>query len=874
MIHSRLLSPVIFLALAGGASAQDRGRADFEKRVLPVLERFCSDCHADGAKKGGFAFDGYSNYSALLADRKRWGKAVQLLRSHVMPPAKKPKPAPQQRQALLDWIDGAVFYVDPDRPDPGHVALRRLNRAEYNNSVRDVFGVSIRPADQFPPDDSGYGFDNIGDVLALSPMLMEKVLRAAREVVDEAARPRPVVRVGALVRGPQLKVLGGDVERRESIVVLKGLEAEAGFVADLPGAGSYRVTLRAAGARMRIICDDLEVGSIEIKTPWRGEVKRWGPVTASVTLPAGKRTISAKVKGGEGAIYLFALHGPFTPAPPVGTPFLKELLGADAVMGVPTLLLSGEDLASGEGKSSLDTGKSWFRSNGYRHTKFVLSGPGRYRLRIRAGAQQAGDEPVRFELRIAGKRLGPFEVTARAQQPRWIDVETELEAGPQNLQVWFVNAFKDEKSGAARLLWVHELAIDGPLGRGADLSVGKLLARVGRRLYRRPLSPGEKAKLEALAKRAGEPPLGALRLGLTALLASPHFLYWNPPAPAGKAVNGVADIDAFALSARLGAFLWSSAPDDGLLTLAESGKLHGALDRQVERMLSDPRARALTENFAGQWLQLRDMTLVAPDPTRFPAFDPGLAADMRRESELLFDHVLQENRPVTEFLTADYTFVNNRLANHYGLAGVEGGDFRRVSIASTPRRGVLTHASLLTLTSHPTRTAPVKRGKFILERILGTPPPPPPDDIPALEVNAPANAGRSLRKQLEAHRKDPGCASCHAYLDPMGFAFERYDAIGRRREGRVDTSGRLVTGESFKDLAGLRRLIVETRTEQFVRCLAEQLLTYALGRGLEYTDKPAVNEIMARARRAGWRFREMILAVCESVPFRKMRVEK
>ncbi len=501
--------------------------------------------------------------------------------------------------------------------------------------------------------------------------------------------------------------------------------------------------------------------------------------------------------------------------------------------------------------------------------------PGRYRLKFKAGAQQAGPERVQFEVRIGARRLGPFSVAAAEQRSEWIDAEADLDAGAQEFQIWFVNAAK------GRSLWIHEFLVEGPFGSDEPLThaeLAALLARTARRLYRRPVGADEAARLAELVRRAGnsgQPAAAALRHGLVAVLSSPSFLYWNSPAPAGTSARGSAEIDEVALASRLSAFLWSSVPDEELLRLAESGGLRKEFRVQVARLLADPRSRALTENFAGQWLELRNMALVAPDPTAFPGWSAALAADLRRETELLFEHVLHENRPVLELLTADYTFANARVAAHYGLPGVDGETFRRVSLADTPRRGLLSHGSLLTFTSHPNRTSPVKRGKFILEKILGTPPPPAPKDVPPLPEDAPELRGLSMRRRLEVHRANPACASCHAFMDPPGFALEHFDAVGRFREteeGRpVDAGGQLVTGDAFRNAAELARILADRRTEDVVRSLAEQLLTYALGRGVEPADRLAVREIVSRAGREGWRFHPLIVAVCESVPFQRMR---
>jgi hypothetical protein len=316
-------------------------------------------------------------------------------------------------------------------------------------------------------------------------------------------------------------------------------------------------------------------------------------------------------------------------------------------------------------------------------------------------------------------------------------------------------------------------------------------------------------------------------------------------------------------------------PDEELFALAANGTLRGHLDDQVARMLQDPRSEALTENFAGQWLQIRDVKMMTPDPNLFPAFDDELRDAMYEETERYFRYVQEHDRSILEFITSDYTFLNDRLAGHYGIEGVRGPDFRRVALRTPRRGGVLTHAGILTVTSNPTRTSPVKRGKWILDNILGTPPPPPPDDVPPLEESAKGNSPMALRRQLEIHRENPVCASCHTLMDPIGLAFEHYDAVGAWREDdgghAIDCSGRLRTGERFDGASELIEILAEEKRALFVRCVADRMLTYALGRGLEYYDRCALDDICEHAARNGYRFSSLVTAVVKSVPFQKHR---
>jgi hypothetical protein len=379
-------------------------------------------------------------------------------------------------------------------------------------------------------------------------------------------------------------------------------------------------------------------------------------------------------------------------------------------------------------------------------------------------------------------------------------------------------------------------------------------------------------RLFGQARESGDGFEASVKQALMAVLVSPHFLFRgeiqsNPDNP-----HETHRVSEYALASRLSYFLWSTMPDDELFRLAGQGRLRRNLAGQVKRMLIDPRSRALVDNFAGQWLQLRTLDIVSPDEKLFPGFDASLRSALRQETESLFEHVLRKDRPITEFLTADYTFVNEPLARHYGIAGVQGPDFVRVSLKGTGRSGVLTHGSVLTLTSNPNRTSPVKRGKWILENILASPPPPPPPGVPALESK---ETHGTLRQRMDAHRDNAMCASCHAKMDPLGFAFEHFDAVGRFREKDgdevVDTRGELVSGERFSDHVELSRVLSDSRQADFVRCVSEKMLTYALGRGLEYYDRPALAAMNVQLLKKDLRFSALIQAVVDSVPFQYRR---
>ena len=760
----------------GGMSALKRPRADlakseaqFHKEVLPLLNRYCWDCHGDGATKGDFSLDAFTNLNAVLKDRRAWEHVLHNVESGEMPPKKKSQPTLAERESITAWIGRTLFPVDPANPDPGRVTLRRLNRVEYDNTIRDLVGVDFKPADDFPQDDVGYGFDNIGDVLSLPPVLFEKYLKAAERVMDDA-----------IVTGPR-----------------------------------------------------------------PAPEKRFGP---------------------------------------------QQMEG-------------GADIGPVRGLAS----------NGELSVEANFPQPGRYALRAKAYEEKAGDEPVRMALRLGGKDVQQFDVKAKVREPAVYAAEVEVAAaGRQRVSVAFLNDFynvktvetkregkppKKEKVIEDRNFYCLHIEVAGPLGVEAalpdthkriftkphggkdDAAVAReLVGKFTRKAWRRPVAKGETDRLMKLYEEAranGDNFEAGVKHALVAVLVSPHFLFRGELQSDPDNPSVVRDIDEHSLATRLSYFLWSTMPDGELSALADAGKLRKQLDAQLRRMLRDPKARALTENFAGQWLQLRRLGAVDPDHDKFPSFTEELRGDMRTETEQFFAHILSEDRPVTDFLVADYTFVNERLAKHYGLPGVAGDEFRKVSLAGTPRQGLLTHGSILTLTSNPARTSPVKRGKWVLENLLATPPPPPPPDVPPLEAGEKLTG--TLRQRMEKHRDNAMCASCHARMDPIGFAFEHFDGVGAYRDkdgiDPVEPAGELATGEKFTDHRQLNQVLATAKRPDFLRCISEKLLTYSLGRGLEYYDKPAVERIVKSMEQDGFKFSALVDAVIRSAPFQRRRGE-
>jgi mono/diheme cytochrome c family protein len=734
--------------------------ATFLTSVTPVLNTSCVMCHNEANAAGGLNIKPFLDPATVTSQREEWDKIVQKIRTAEMPPPGIKRPDPAKVEALLSYL-GAEFEK-ADRaltPDPGRVTARRLNRAEYSNTIRDLLGVDFRAEKDFPTDDSGYGFDNIGDVLTISPVLMEKYITAAERISSRALGADPLPK----------KPLEFEYHTKDKTV--------------------RRVNVSNIEATHRVEWDaeyDVRIG-----------------------LP-GERAADAKpVTMG------FWMDGKLIHTMPVETK--------------PSGLVYFNPYSEETFRIFLPAGDHVFRA-GFINDEYVKTLPEKDRF---------SDKKNKFLNMI--KFIGPYPAQKEPESRKKILV-------------------CDPNTGTA--------------------CVNKILASLARRAWRRPVTPAEVAKLAkfvALGKAEGLTTEQGLQVAIQAVLVSPHFLFRierDPDPTDATKIHPVSDLE---LASRLSYFLWSSMPDEELLSLAEAKKLRGpgVLPAQVKRMLADPKAGALAENFAGQWLEIRNLDSVKPDPVKFPEWNASLKEAMREETRMFFASLLKENRPVTEFLNAGYTFLNDRLASHYGIDGVEGPEFRRVDLSTPQRGGILSHASVLTVSSYPTRTSPVIRGKYVLENILGTPPPPPPPDVPALDEQQVGNAG-SLRQQLEKHRSNAVCASCHNRMDVLGFGLENYDAVGkwRTKDGKfdIDAGGTLPGGKSFQTPAELRALLSEDVTE-FSRCLTEKMLTYALGRGLERRDRIVINNITKALADDGYKFQTLINEIVRSLPFQSRRGE-
>jgi hypothetical protein len=758
VLLARRLALVVYLA--GTLYGADFASKGFDTSVQPVLGKTCAPCHNEKLASGGLNLDAFSTPASIAQNREGWERILRKLRTGEMPPKGVARPAETQLQALIRFVQGEFDRADRSiKPDPGRVTARRFNRNEYTNTIRDLLAVDFRAEKDFPTDDSGYGFDNIGDVLTISPVLMERYIAAAESIAARAIGANPLP---------------------------KPLEAE------------YHIRNRTI---RRIDASTIEATH---RVGFDGEyVIRFG-------LP-GERAADAKP-----VTLAFWMDGKLLHSMPVETK--------------PSKLVYFNPFSEEQMRLDLPEGDHVFRA-AFVDDEFVKTLPDKDRY---------SDKKNKFLASMTF--VGPY-------------------------------ASKAERPSRRKIL------ICDPYAGGAPC-IERIIGTLARRAYRRPIAKNEVVslvKFVTLAQAEGQTVEQGIQLALQAMLVSPHFLFRverDPDPNDGTKVHRIPDIE---LASRLSYFLWSSMPDDELLSLAEAGKLHtpAVLDAQVKRMLADARSAALADNFAGQWLEIRNLDVVKPDPQKFPEWGPELRDAMRTETRMFFEALLRENRPLEEFLDARFTFLNERLAKHYGVAGVTGPEFRRVELPSGQRGGLLGQASVLTVSSYATRTSPVIRGKYVLQNILGAPPPPPPPDVPAIDEEAVGNTG-SMRQQLEKHRANATCAGCHARMDVLGFGLENYDATGKWRnvDGKfpVDSSGTLPNGNTFNGPAEMRALL-KADLPDFTRCIIDKMLTYSLGRGLEPYDRRTVEGISRKLAESGSRFQTLVFEIVRSLPFQSRRGE-
>lgn len=748
-----------------GAAAAD---SSFQSAVVPFLTTHCVGCHNPKNKNGNLDLARLREPAQGLAERDAWEAVAARLKRGEMPPHPIPKPPGARSAAVIEWAEQHVARLDQTRKiDPGRVTARRLNRAEYNNTVRDLLGIRFRPADDFPLDDSGYGFDNVADVLSLNPALMERYLAAADQIVRSA-----------IVTG------------------------------SMPKAVYERYELEKLGEPAQIVSD----------------------------------------------------------------PEQERIIRRDGLAA--------------------------------RH-RFPVEGVYEIRCQLR-GRGKEGNPPSRIALLTDGRQIETFEVEPGQNKKRAFEARLHMPVGETEIAAAWIHpgpaADPDMKhDGRSINLWVDAIEVRGPFAvAGQELPEShklifvcmpapgqfdrdcarRIISTFTRRAWRRPVSATEidrLMRLAELAKAEGDTFEQAIQFALKATLVSPNFLFRIERDPKPNDPNVLHPVNDYELASRLSYFLWSSMPDDELFTLAGASRLSkpDVLAAQVKRMLGDPKAGALVENFGGQWLELRNLSQSSPDPKKFPGFDDDLREAMRRETQLFLGALVREDRSILDLIDGRFTFLNERLAQHYGLPAITGRKFRRVELDGTQRSGVLTQAAALTISSHPNRTSPVLRGLWILQNFLAAPPPAPPADVPPLKDEE-VGVTMSLRQQLERHRADPNCAVCHVKMDALGFGLENYDPTGawRTHDGKfpVDAVGELPDGSKFATPAELKKTLLADK-EAFTRALAGKLMIYALGRGLESYDKPALRSITHQVAASGYRFSSMILEIVKSPPFTMRRGE-
>ncbi len=752
-----------------------------------LIGQYCAGCHNDKLKSGGLSLANLEKTldGGHIADEAaEWEKVIVKLRAGMMPPAGLPRPDAGRLDAFAASLEKGLDEAAAAHPDPGRPALHRLNRTEYANSVHDLLDVDVDAASYLPADDMSHGFDNMAEVLNVSPTLMEGYIRAAGKISRAAVGDPAMNPIVETYRVPSTFDQTGHVEgtpfgTRGGMVIKHNFPTDGEYI--------FRVTLYFTTNTF--------------------------------------------------------LFGVYSPGEQVEIAINGERV---ALLNVNPLMKVDDDLRTGP-------------------------------VKVKAGPQTI---TVAFLRRAAGP------------------VDDFVMPYDQSLEDLFVG----RTQGLTALPHVRDLGIRGPYnatGVGDTLSrrkifachpetesgeipcATKILSALARQAYRRPINGSDLDDLltifQAGRNRGGFE--AGIRIALQLILANPQFVFRFERTPSGVAPGENYRITDIELASRLSYFLWSSAPDEQLLSLAARRKLSvpARLEQQVHRMLADPRSQALASNFAGQWLYLRNLKDVQPDIFTYPNFDGNLLESMRRETELFFDSVVREDRNVADLLTADYTFVDERLARHYGIPNIEGNRFRRVKVTEDYRRGLLGQASILTVTSFATRTSPVLRGKWVMDNLLGAPPPRPPAVVPPLKESVDGGKLLPVRERLEEHRANPACAACHKMMDPIGFSLENFDAVGAWRIHdagfSIDPTGKMVDGTKLDGPVSLRNALL-SHSGAFIRTFTEKLLTYALGRGIEYYDMPVVRTIDREAAGKDNRFSAFVLGIVKSTPFQMRKVEE
>jgi len=763
------------------ASAQ--GAAFDQHSVWAAWKVYCDTCHTGPRPKGNVNLEAL-DLANLDNSGAVWEKVLRKLRSHEMPPPGSPMPDEATFQVLINSITGERDRLADVRPTPGRPTLHRLNRAEYGNAIRDLLALDVDAAELLPPDDSGYGFDNIGDVLTVSSGLLDRYLLAAGKISRQA--------VGDTAMPPAYQTY------------------------DIPH-----------GLKQ----DD----------------------RMSDALPLGSR-------GGTVIQHRFPVDGEYEITVDLQRGRAQEILGTGRQRKLDLRLddqrLQEFTVAASRGRrADINTGVRAEAEAGYK-----------VRIPVKAGTHTIA---TAFEKDTVLKEGIIFRERSDVIQSHFEGVGSISVAGPFEVQGPGVTPSRD------KIFVCHPTA-----AAEEEACAEKIIATVAHRAYRRPIAADDLPQLMALYKQGAQSGgfETGIRLALQKILVSPDFLFRVELDPTGAAAGSVHRVSDVELASRLSFFLWSSIPDDELLGVAERGELSNpsVLESQVKRMIKDPRSEALVKNFAGQWLFLRNVPAVQPDPAFFPSWDENLRQAMGKETELWLESQMREDRSVVDLLKTDYTFVNQRLAEHYGIEGVYGNEFRRVTLTDPKRQGLLGQSSIMSVTAYPNRTAPTIRGKWVLEQLLGTPPPPPPPNVPFLKEDA-KHTKMTMRQRMEDHRTAPQCAVCHKIMDPIGFALENFDGLGKWREyggdlgaEPIDSSGVLPDGTPFDGPVGLRTLLL-ARRDLFVENFIERLLTYSLGRGVEQYDRPVIRKIARETASDDYRWSSIILSIVKTKPFQMIQ---
>ena len=729
--------------------------------IQKVLAGTCVECHSRDAAEADVVLESTGDLNAMIRDRATWESVYRAVEQKEMPPNTGPKLSQKDRQTLLDFLRKLLYELDcGNRIRAGAVTLRRLNRFEYRNSIRDLFSINYENAVNFPGDDVGNGFDSNADTLSLPPLLLEKYLDAAEKITHQAIIDPATLKLAKQVSGSDFQTTRGSRAFDNRMMMTTNGIVKSSLSVPSPGIYEFDVDLEAMQAGPE---------------PVKAEILINGRVAKKVTIPRTRSEYRASYKSN-------LKKGEFT----LAVRFVNDFYDPDA------------------------------KDRGERDRNLVVVG---------------------------------YDVS-----------------GPTNIKATALPASQ------RKIVFTHPDEKQSPV-----VAARRILKLTGFRIFRRPLTKRELDRFVGLFEQADKQESSfeaSLRIPIQAMLVSPHFLFRiEQPAPASGQPRALNDYE---LATAISFFICGSTPDDELLTKAFNRKLSDPveLEQQVRRLLEDPRSDALVDRFARQWLNLDLLKEAQPDPDQFPGFNDKIRADMMQETLSTFRYMIRKDRSILELLTADYTFVNQRLAKFYGFKNVQGQQFRKVALTQPGRGGIVTQGSIMTLTSHPNRTSPVRRGMWVLSNLLGQVPPPPDPDVMSLESQTELRG--TLRQKMEQHRKDPSCAACHDRIDPLGFAFENLDPIGRWREkdagGIIDASSQFADGQRFNNAVELQTILAGKKRKQFVETFVSKVMTYAIGRGMTIDDRCTIVEISQQLEKKNYRFSELILLICRSDPFRKRQL--